>query len=71
MLLLEDSTIAAGTWTRFSSAKHLVQQTVLKMCVSLFARGRNPEQLQNTDCLGQLKMKLLGMALMVTKKKDY
>lgn len=68
MLLLRDSTIAAGTWTRFSSAKHLVQQTVLKICISLFARGRNPEQLQTAGSLGQLKMKLLDVALVVTTR---
>lgn len=41
------------------------------MCVSLFAKGRNPEQLHTTASLSQLKMKLLGVALMVTKRKDH
>lgn len=41
------------------------------MCISLFARGSSPEQLQTTDSLSQLKMKLLDIALMVAKKKDH
>lgn len=35
------------------------------------ARSRNPEHLQTPDLLGQLKMKLLDIALKVIKRKDH
>lgn len=41
------------------------------MCISLFATGRNPGQLQTADSLSQLKMKLVGIAFTVTKRKDH
>lgn len=66
-LLLGASTIAAGTWTSYSSARHVVEPTELKMCIPLLARGRNPEQLQGSL---QWKIELQDIAWTVTKRKD-